>query len=94
MAAPKPVSYGRTPSGVELTEEVLEQAAAEAEAGYDISELRRLAVRPAMRSSTPSVLRVRLDPELRSALVERAARERTTMSAVVREALRRYLRAG
>jgi len=49
MTTPKPVSYGRTPSGVEITEEFLEQAAAKAEAGYDISELRRRAVPPAGR---------------------------------------------
>jgi predicted transcriptional regulator len=37
---------------------------------------------------------VRLDPELRKALDERAAAEHTTASEVVREALRRYLEAG
>jgi len=46
MTTPKPVPYGRTPSGVEITEEFLEQAAAEAEAGWDIEELRRRAVPP------------------------------------------------
>jgi predicted transcriptional regulator len=39
-------------------------------------------------------LPVRLDPELRRAVDERAAAEHTTASEVVREALRRYLRAG
>jgi predicted transcriptional regulator len=37
-------------------------------------------------------LPVRLDPELRKALDERAAAERTTASDVVRSALRRYLK--
>ncbi len=34
---------------------------------------------------------VRLDPELRAALDERAANDDTTASDVIREALRRYL---
>jgi acyl-CoA reductase-like NAD-dependent aldehyde dehydrogenase len=50
MTTPKPVSYGRTPSGVEITEEFIERAVAEAEAGYDISELRRRAVPPNERN--------------------------------------------
>ncbi len=37
---------------------------------------------------------VRLDPELRKALDDRAIEEHTTASDIVREALRRYLRAG
>ena len=41
MTAEQPKSYGRTPSGVEITEEYIAQAVAEAEAGYDISALRR-----------------------------------------------------
>jgi hypothetical protein len=87
-------SYGRTRSGLELTDAVLEQMAAEAEAGYDISTLRRRPGRPSMGDGPAAVLPVRLDPELRAALDERAAAEETTVSAVVREALREYLRAG
>ena len=87
-------SYGRTRSGIELTDAVLEQMAAEAEAGYDISEIRRRPGRPAMGSGPASVLPVRLDPELRSALDERVAADHSSASEVVREALRMYLRAG
>lgn len=87
-------SYGRTPSGIELTEEVLERAAAQAEAGWDVETLRRRPGRPPMGNGPASVLPVRLDPELRAALDERAASDDTTVSAVVREALREYLRAG
>jgi len=93
VKAPKPVSYGRTPSGVELTEEVIAKAVAEAEAGWDIEEIRRRAGRPAMGSGPAAVLPVRLDPELRRALDARAEAEDTTVSAVVRDALREYLRA-
>ncbi|MFN8027115.1 MAG: CopG family transcriptional regulator [Acidimicrobiia bacterium] len=86
-------SYGRTVNGVEITEDFIARAVAEAEAGYDVEMLRRRG-RPTMGSGPASVLPVRLDPELRRALDERAASDETTVSAVVREALREYLRAG
>lgn len=85
-------SYGRTEAGVELTEEVLERMAEEAEAGLDVTKLRRRPGRPAMGSGPAETLPVRLDPELRKALDDRAAAEHTTASDVVREALRHYLR--
>ena len=44
--------------------------------------------------STSGTLPVRLDPELRQVLNERGAADDTTVSEVVREALRRYLKAG
>jgi hypothetical protein len=87
-------SYGRTRSGLKLTGEVLDQMAREAEAGLDVSKLRRRPGRPAMGSGPADTLPVRLDPELRKAVDERAAAEQTTASDVVREALRRYLKAG
>ena len=86
--------YGHTNKGTELTEEVLDRMASEAEAGLDLSKLRRRPGRPAMGSSAADALPVRLDPDLRKALNERAAAEHTTAAAVVREALRRYLKAG
>ena len=88
----KKQSYGRTKAGVELTEEVLEHLAKEAEDGLDISKLRRRPGRPAMGSGPAESLPVRLDPELRKALDDRAVAEKTTASDVVREALRRYLK--
>jgi hypothetical protein len=78
-------------AGVELTDEVLERMAAEAEAGLDPTRLRRRPGRPTMGSGPAETLPVRLDPELREALDERAAAEDTTASDVVRQALRRYL---
>jgi Ribbon-helix-helix protein, copG family len=86
-------SYGRTKSGVELTEDVLERMAQEAEAGLDVTKLRRRPGRPSMGSGPADTLPVRLDPELREAVDARAAAENTTASDVVREALRRYLKA-
>lgn len=85
--------YGRSKSGVELTEEVLDLMAEDAEAGLDVTRLRRRPGRPAVGSAPAETLPVRLDPELRHALHERAADD-TTVSEVVREAPRRYLKAG
>ena len=86
--------YGHTRAGVELTEEMLDRMAQEAEVGLDVSKLRRRPGRPAMGSGPADTLPVRLDPELRKAVDDRAAAEHTTASDVVREALRRYLKAG
>ncbi|MBA2750971.1 MAG: ribbon-helix-helix protein, CopG family [Actinobacteria bacterium] len=85
-------SYGRTEAGVELTEDVLERLANEAEDGLDVPKLRRRPGRPAMGSGPAESLPVRLDPELRKALDDRASAEQTTVSDVVREALRCYLK--
>ncbi len=87
-------TYGRTKAGVELTDDVLDKLAVQAEAGLDVTNLRRRPGRPSMGSGPAEALPVRLDPELRRAVDERAAAEHTTASDVVREALRRYLRAG
>lgn len=85
-------TYGRSKSGVELTDETLDRMAEEAEAGLDVTKLRRRPGRPAMGSGPAETLPVRLDPELRRAVDERAESEHTTASGVVREALRRYLK--
>lgn len=66
----------------------------EAKGGLDITKLRRRPGRPAMGSGPAETFPVRLDPELRRAVDDRAAADRTTASDVVREALRRYLKAG
>jgi hypothetical protein len=87
-------SYGRSKAGVELTDEILERMVGEAEAGLDLTKLRRRPGRPAMGTGPAESLPVRLDPELRKAVQERAAAEHTTASHVVREALRRYLKVG
>jgi hypothetical protein len=87
-------SYGRTKAGVELTPDVLDRMTEEAEAGLDVATLRRRPGRPSMGSGPADALPVRLDPELRRAVDERAAAEHTTSSEVVREALRRFLKTG
>ncbi|HZJ26641.1 MAG TPA: CopG family transcriptional regulator [Acidimicrobiia bacterium] len=86
--------YGRTQGGEPITDEVVEKLAAQAEAGFDVDEIiRRRGGRPPMGSSAASVESVRLDPELSAALRERAEREGRTNSELIRDALRRYLRA-
>ncbi len=86
--------YGRTQSGEPITDELVEKLAAQAEAGFDVDEIiRRRGGRPPMGSSAASVESVRLDPELSAALRERAEREGRTNSDLIRDALRRFLRA-
>lgn len=85
-------TYGRSKAGVELTDAVLKQLAEAAEDGLDITKLRRRPGRPLMGSGPADTLPVRLDPELRKAVDKRAEQDHTTTSAVVREALRRYLK--
>lgn len=89
---PDKKSHGRSKAGVELTDEVLDKMAMDAEGGLDITKLRRRPGRPAMGSGPADSVPVRLEPELRKALDERAAADNTTASDVVREALRRYLK--
>jgi hypothetical protein len=85
-------SYGKTASGIPITEGMIEELAAKAEAGYDVDKmLRRRVGRPPMGSSASSVESVRLEPELREALVQRAQQDHETTSAVIRKALREYL---
>ena len=85
-------TYGKTRSGVPVTEELVAEVAERAEAGYDVDEmLRRRGGRPPIGSAAASVESVRLDPELRQALAQRAQRDNETTSSVIRKALRRYL---
>ena len=87
---------GHTASGRPITDDDVQALVAEAEAGYDVDALiarRGKRGRPTLGSSPASVESVRLDPELRAQLVERAEETGTTPSEVIREALRRFLRA-
>jgi len=88
--------YGHTRSGKPITDKEVETLAAEAEAGYDVEALlarRGKRGRPALGSAPASVESVRLDPELRDQLLERAKADGTTTSELIREALRRFLQA-
>lgn len=85
-------TYGRTPDGTLITEEMVERLSREAEAGYPVDKiLERRRGRPPMGSAPASVESVRLDPELREALTRRARADDESTSSVIRKALRLYL---
>jgi len=79
-----------TSAGVPITDELIDRLAAEAERGYDPAALRGRG-RPRIGAGPSAIVPVRLDPELRRALKERAADEHTTQSNLIRRALRAYL---
>lgn len=88
-------TYGRTASGVPITDEMIGELAEKAEAGYDVDELlHRRGGRPPIGSAAASVESVRLEPELLQALAQRAQRDHETTSSVIRKALRKYLETG
>jgi uncharacterized protein (DUF4415 family) len=89
-------TYGHTKSGKVIDEKMIESLAAEAEAGYDVDELiarRGKRGRPTLGSAPATVESVRLDPELKHDLQERAEREGISLSELIRNALRQYVKA-
>ena len=91
MTKKRKKSYG-TSGGVEITDELIEKWAAEAEVGYDVSRLTpRPPGRPPIGNGPASVFQVRLDPELRDALNRRAHEEGTSPSELARRLLRAQL---
>jgi uncharacterized protein (DUF4415 family) len=89
-------NYGHTESDRAITRADVEKLAAEAEAGYDVDRLiarRNKRGRPTIGNARSSVESVRLDPDLRVQLMQRAQADGITPSELIREALRRYLEA-
>lgn len=89
-------THGHTRSGTPITDELIEQLADEAEAGYDVDKIiarRNKRGRPRLGSEPSTVESVRLDPELKAQLVRRADAEGIPVSEVIREALRNHLKA-
>lgn len=85
-------SVKRTKTGAALTPKVEEALADEAEAGYDLTAARPTpAGRPSLSRGVSPRLDLRVEPELSEALRRRAREEHRSVSAVAREALRRYL---
>jgi hypothetical protein len=88
--------YGHTKSGTPITNELIEELAREAEAGYDVDEIlarRGKRGRPRLGTEPSTVESVRLDPDLKARLLRRAKDEGMTASEVIREALRQHLEA-
>lgn len=92
-----PESHGTTKSGAPLTDELISELADEAENGFDVNEIlerRGKRGRPPLGAGPSTVESVRLDPELRAQLTQRAESEGVPVSEVIREALRQHLDAG
>ncbi len=86
---PKPYT---TKTGRVLSDADIEALADEAERGYDVEDLkRRRRGRPMLGSAPAEVVPVRLDPKLKRAVETRAKNAETTVSEIIREALRRFL---
>lgn len=60
----KNTTHGRTKAGVELTDDALDELAAQADAGLDVTKLRRRPGRSSMGSGPAESFPIRLDPEL------------------------------
>lgn len=89
-------TYGHTKSGTPITDDLIEQFADDADAGYDVDEIvarRGKRGRPRLGAEPSTVESVRLDPELKERLRRRADVEGVPVSEVIREALRRHLEA-
>lgn len=88
-------NHGKLKDGSAITDEMVEKMADEAEGGYEVDDIERSRVggRPAMGSGPATVESVRLDPELKRELLLRASKDGTSVSDVIREALRSYVRA-
>jgi hypothetical protein len=88
------MNHGQHKDGTPITDTDIEAMADEAEQGYDADTLlRRRGGRPPLGSAAASVESVRLDPELKRALLLRAAQEHVSVSEVIRRAIGEYLRA-
>jgi hypothetical protein len=88
------MNHGNHKDGTPITDADVEAMADEAEQGYDVDTLlRRRGGRPPLGSAAASVESVRLDPELKRALLVRAAQEHVSVSEVIRRAIGEYLRA-
>lgn len=85
----------RAKSGVDITPEVADALAVEAERGYDLSKARpRQVGRPSLggaRGTSPRVS-FRATPQLYRAAQERAKREGRTVSDLAREAVAQYVK--
>ena len=77
--------------GTEVTEELLDRFAEEAERGYELHQLRPRVGRPPMGAEAAVVFQVRLEPELHRALMKCAEAAGVTPSEMARRLLRAEL---
>lgn len=83
----------KTTAGAEITPEIADSLAAEAERGYDLSKAKRRRVgRPSLAGSGASPrLSFRTTPDLYRAAQKRAEEEGRSVSDLVREAVARFV---
>lgn len=89
-------TYGHTTSGKLIDDDLIDELADDAEAGYDLDEViarRGKRGRPRLGSAPSTVESVRLDPDLKQRLARRAEGQGIPVSEVIREALRHHLEA-
>ncbi len=89
-------TYGHTKSGRPIDDKLIEKLTAEADAGYDTDKIvtrRGKRGRPRLGAEPSTVESVRLDPDLKERLAQRAEDEGVAVSEVIREALRHHLEA-
>jgi hypothetical protein len=89
----KTTKHPRTKSGEEITPEIADALAAEAERGYDLSKAQRQRVgRPSLAGTGASPrLSFRTTPDLYRAAQRRAKEEGRSVSDLAREAVARYV---
>ena len=78
-------------TGESMDDDFWRRAEEKADAGRDSSRLRRRVGRPTLGADPAELTAVRLPPEIRRALDDRAAQEHTSASEVIRRALDQYL---
>ncbi len=86
MTEPRKAKTGET-----IDDDFWRRAEEKANAGLDPSRLRRRVGRPTLGDEPAGLTAVRLPPEVRQALDDRAAEEHTSASEVIRRALEQYL---
>lgn len=86
MTEPRKAKGGET-----MDDDFWRRAEGKAEAGLSPSRLRRRVGRPTLGEEPAGLTAVRLPPEVRRALDDRAAEEHSTTSDVIRRALEQYL---
>ena len=83
----------RSKSGVPITDELAEQLADEAEAGYELTAVKRVGRRSlGGAGGTSPRVNFRMTAELQARAQARAEREGKTVSEIAREALEQYVR--
>jgi Ribbon-helix-helix protein, copG family len=89
----KKTKHPRTRSGEEITPEIADALAAEAERGYDLSKAKQRVGRPSLAGAGASPrLSFRTTPDLYRAAQKRAKEEGRSVSDLAREAVARYVK--